>query len=134
MIYQLSQTVQNFLSQYNNPPGGSLYDEMLRENEKREQERLEKQKHKERLERQTLIEEVERRKEMFKSETKRRDEPRRSMSETNYPASSSESSENSSPYCRSLYCYPTKCSEHRNSEKLYFIKAGRQVQRGCCLG
>lgn len=134
MIYELAQTVQYFLLKYNKPPRGSFYDEMLQENQKREQERLDKQKRKENLERQTLIEEVERRKEMFKSEAKRRGgETRRSMSESNYHASSSESSENSSPYYRS-HCYPNKCLEHRNSEKLYFHKVGRQVQRGCCLG
>ncbi|XP_039950475.1 eIF-2-alpha kinase GCN2 [Bactrocera tryoni] len=134
MIYELAQTVQSFLLKYNKPPRGSFYDEMLQENQKREQERLDKQKRKENLERQTLIEEVERRKEMFKSEAKRRSgETRRSMSESNYHASSSESSENSSPYYRS-HCYPNKCLEHRNSEKLYFHRVGRQVQRGCCLG
>ncbi|XP_036323634.1 eIF-2-alpha kinase GCN2 [Rhagoletis pomonella] len=133
MIYELAQTVQSFLSKHNKPPRGSFYDEMLQENQKREKERIDLQKRKEKIERQTLFEEVERRKEMFKSEAKRRGEARRSMSESNYHASSSESSENSSPYYRG-HCYPNKCLKHRNSEKLYFHRVGRQVQRGCCLG
>lgn len=134
MIYELAQTVQAFLLQHNKPPTGSFYDEMQQAKMKREQELLDIQKQKETLERQTLIDEVERRKEMFKTEAKRRGEPRRSMSESNnrHP-SSSESSENSSPYYRG-HMYPNKCLDHRNSETLYFHKVGRQVQRGCCLG
>ncbi|EDV94516.1 GH19296 [Drosophila grimshawi] len=134
MIYELAQTVQAFLLQHNKPPKGSFYDEMLQAKQKREQELLHMQKEKETLERQTLIDEVERRKEMFKTEAKRRGEPRRSMSESNnrHP-SSSESSENSSPYYRG-HMYPNKCLDHRNTEILYFHKMGRQIQRGCCLG
>ncbi|KAH8310513.1 hypothetical protein KR044_001731 [Drosophila immigrans] len=134
MIYELAQTVQAFLLQHNKPPKGSFYDEMLQAKQKREQEQLYIQKQKETLERQTLIDEVERRKEIFKTEAKRRGEPRRSMSESNnrHP-SSSESSENSSPYYRG-HTYPNKCIDHRNTETLYFHKMGRQIQRGCCLG
>lgn len=132
MIYELAQTVQAFLLKHNKPPRGSFYDEMLQEQQLREQERLNLEKQKEILERQSLMDEVERRKEIFKLETKRR-EPRRSMSESNQPCSSSESSENSSPFCRN-YVYPSKCMEHRNSETLYFHKLGRQIRRGCCLG
>lgn len=134
MIYELAQTVQAFLLKHNKPPKGSFYDEMLQAKQKREQELLDIQKQKETLERQTLIDEVERRKEMFKTEAKRRGEPRRSMSESNnrHP-SSSESSENSSPYYRG-HTYPNKCLDHRNTETLYFHKMGRQIQRGCCLG
>uniref|UniRef100_W8B1Y4 non-specific serine/threonine protein kinase n=1 Tax=Ceratitis capitata TaxID=7213 RepID=W8B1Y4_CERCA len=133
MIYELTQVVQSFLRRYNMPPKGSLYDQMVQENEKREKERQEMKQLKEQLERQTLMEEVERQKEMFKTAVKRREEPRRSMSETNYQDHSSESSENSSPYCRGHF-YANKCVEHRNSERLYFHKVGRQVQRGSCLG
>ncbi|XP_068157751.1 eIF-2-alpha kinase GCN2 [Drosophila tropicalis] len=135
MIYELAQTVQGFLLKHNKPPKGSFYDEMLQEKQKREQEQLDQQKQKETRERQNLIDEVERRKEMFKTEAnKRRGEPRRSMSESNpRHASSSESSENSSPYYRG-HCFPSKCSDHRNTETLYFHKVGRQIQRGSCLG
>ncbi|XP_064550119.1 eIF-2-alpha kinase GCN2 isoform X1 [Drosophila montana] len=134
MIYELAQTVQAFLLQHNKPPKGSFYDEMLQAKQKREQELLDIQKRKETLERQTLMDEVERRKEMFKTEAKRRGEPRRSMSESNnrHP-SSSESSESSSPYYRG-HTYPNKCLDHRNTEMLSFYKVGRQIQRGCCLG
>ncbi|ALC47839.1 Gcn2 [Drosophila busckii] len=134
MIYELAQTVQAFLLEHNKPPTGSFYDEMLQQKEKREKELYDMQKQKETIERQTLIDEVERRKEMFKTEAKRRGEPRRSMSESNnrHP-SSSESSENSSPYYRG-HMYPNKCLDHRNTETLYFHKMGRQIQRGCCLG
>ncbi|XP_054730561.1 eIF-2-alpha kinase GCN2 [Anastrepha obliqua] len=131
MIFDLVQTVQSFLLKYNKPPRGSLYDQMLQENQKREKARLDMEKEKEILERQTWIEEIERRKEVFKSETKRR-ERRRTMSESNY-ATSSESSENSSPYLRGSHD-PNKCVIHCNSEKLYFHKVGRQVSRGTCLG
>ncbi|KAL7729776.1 hypothetical protein ACLKA6_014640 [Drosophila palustris] len=133
MIYELAQTVQAFLLKHNKPPKGSFYDEMLQAKQKREQELLDIKKQKETLERQTLIDEVERRKEIFKTEAKRRGEPRRSMSESNnrHP-SSSESSENSSPYYRG-HTYPNKCIDHRNTETLYFHKMGRQIQRGCCL-
>ncbi|XP_030371378.1 eIF-2-alpha kinase GCN2 isoform X2 [Scaptodrosophila lebanonensis] len=134
MIYELAQSVQAFLLQHNKPPKGSFYDEMLQAKQKREQELLDMQKQKETLERQTLLNEVERRKEMFKTEAKRRGEPRRSMSESNHRhPSSSESSENSSPYYRG-HIYPNRCLDHRNTETLYFHKVGRQVQRGCCLG
>ncbi|EDW27954.1 GL27249 [Drosophila persimilis] len=134
MIYELAQTVQAFLLQHNKPPKGSFYDQMLQDKQKREQELLDKKIQKETLQRQTLIDEVERRKEMFKTEAKRRGEPRRSMSESNNRhASSSESSENSSPYYRG-HMYPNKCLDHRSTETLYFHKVGRQIQRGCCLG
>lgn len=129
MIYELAQTVQSFLLKHNKPPRGSFYDEMLVEKQKQ----LNLQKEKETLERQTLIEEVERRKEIFKTEAKRRGEPRRSMSESNRNASSSESSDSSSPYFRG-HIYPNTCMEHRSSETLYFPKMGRQIKRGCCLG
>ncbi|KAH8383572.1 hypothetical protein KR009_009336, partial [Drosophila setifemur] len=134
MIYELAQTVQAFLLEHNKPPKGSFYDQMLQDKQKREQELMDIQRQRESLQRQTLIDEVERRKEMFKTEAKRRGEPRRSMSESNprHP-SSSESSENSSPYYRG-HIFPTKCLEHRNTETLYFHKVGRQIQRGCCLG
>ncbi|XP_017089364.2 eIF-2-alpha kinase GCN2 isoform X1 [Drosophila bipectinata] len=134
MIYELAQTVQAFLLEHNKPPKGSFYDQMLQDKQKREKELLDIQRQRESLQRQTLIDEVERRKEMFKTEAKRRGEPRRSMSESNprHP-SSSESSENSSPYYRG-HIYPSKCLDHRNTETLYFHKMGRQIQRGCCLG
>uniref|UniRef100_A0A1I8NAC2 non-specific serine/threonine protein kinase n=1 Tax=Musca domestica TaxID=7370 RepID=A0A1I8NAC2_MUSDO len=133
MIYELAQTVQAFLLKHNKPPRGSFYDEMLQQKQQREQELLDMKKQRENQERQNLIEEVERRKEMFKSEAKRR-EPRRSMSESNHRhPSSSESSESSSPYYRGQI-YPTRCVEHRNSETLYFHKVGRQIRRGSCLG
>ncbi|KAH8293934.1 hypothetical protein KR054_006754 [Drosophila jambulina] len=134
MIYELAQTVQAFLLEHNKPPKGSFYDQMLQDKQKREQELLDMQRQRESLQRQTLMDEVERRKEMFKTEAKRRGEPRRSMSESNprHP-SSSESSENSSPYYRG-HIYPIKCLDHRNTETLYFHKVGRQIQRGCCLG
>ncbi|XP_013102234.2 eIF-2-alpha kinase GCN2 [Stomoxys calcitrans] len=133
MIYELAQTVQAFLLKHNKPPRGSFYDEMLQQKQQREQELLDMKKQRETQERQNLLEEVERRKEMFKSEAKRR-EPRRSMSESNHRhPSSSESSESSSPYYRGQM-YPIKCMEHHNSETLYFHKVGRQIKRGCCLG
>lgn len=134
MIYELAQTVQAFLLEHNKPPQGSFYDQMLQDKQKREQELLDMQRQRESLQRQTLMDEVERRKEMFKTEAKRRGEPRRSMSESNprHP-SSSESSENSSPYYRG-HIYPSKCLDHRNTDTLYFHKVGRQIQRGCCLG
>ncbi|XP_043655255.1 eIF-2-alpha kinase GCN2 [Drosophila teissieri] len=134
MIYELAQTVQAFLLEHNKPPKGSFYDQMLQDKQKRAQELQDEQRQRESLQRQTLIDEVERRKEMFKTEAKRRGEPRRSMSESNprHP-SSSESSENSSPYYRG-HIYPSKCLDHRNTETLYFHKMGRQIQRGCCVG
>lgn len=132
MIYELAQTVQAFLLKHNKPPRGSFYDEMLQQKQQREQELIDLKKQREHKERQNLLEEVERRKEMFKSEAKRR-EPRRSMSESNRHASSSESSESSSPYYRG-HIYPSKCLEHRSSETLYFHKVGRQIRRGCCMG
>lgn len=134
MIYELAQTVRDFLLQHNKPPKGSFYDEMLQAKQKREQEEKDLQRQRETIERQTLMDEVERRKEIFKTEAKRRGEPRRSMSESNnrHP-SSSESSENSSPYYRG-YTYPNKCIDHRNTEMLSFYKVGRQIQRACCLG
>lgn len=134
MIYELAQTVQAFLLKHNKAPKGSFYDEMLQQKQKREQELLDLQREKEIRERQTIMDEVERRKEMFKTEAKRRGEPRRSMSESNRQNnSSSESSECSSPYFRG-HMYASKCLEHRNSETLYFHKVGRQIKRGCCLG
>ncbi|KAI8044028.1 hypothetical protein M5D96_000177 [Drosophila gunungcola] len=134
MIYELAQTVQAFLLEHNKPPQGSFYDQMLQDKQKRDQELKDMQRQREFLQRQTLIDEVERRKEMFKTEAKRRGEPRRSMSESNprHP-SSSESSENSSPYYRG-HIYTSKCLDHRNTETLYFHKMGRQIQRGSCVG
>lgn len=132
MIFELAQTVQAFLLKHNKPPRGSFYDEMLQQKQQRERELLDLKKQRETQVRQNLIEEVEKRKEMFKSEAKRR-EPRRSMSESNRHPSSSESSESSSPYYRG-YGFPSRCVEHRTSETLYFHKVGRQIRRGCCLG
>lgn len=109
---------------------------MLQQRQMREQEMLNQQKLKETEEQENLREMIEKRKEVFKNERKRR-EPRRSISESNADKrrqqSSSESSENSSPYYRG-HCYPNKCSDHRNSDMLYFPKVGRQIRRGCCLG
>ncbi|XP_023293055.2 eIF-2-alpha kinase GCN2 [Lucilia cuprina] len=132
MIYELAQTVQAFLLKHNKPPRGSFYDEMLQQKQQRERELLDLKMQREHKERQNLLDEVERRKEMFKSEAKRR-EPRRSMSESNRHASSSESSESSSPFYRG-HIYPSKCVEHKSSETLYFHKVGRQIRRGCCMG
>lgn len=134
MIFELAQTVQEFLLKYNKPPRGSFYDEMVEQKQKREQEELHQKLQKESLERQYRLDEVERRKEIYKSsEARRRGEPRRSMSESNRNHSSSESSENSFPYFRGL-AYPNKCLDHRSCETLYFQRVGRQIKRGCCLG
>lgn len=91
------------------------------------------------LEQKAIKDEIEKRKEMLKNEKRiRRDT--RSMSESSPQHGGSLSMDASHesvtpgwPYFRS-HMYPNECLEHRHSEKIYFTHAGRQIQRGCCLG
>lgn len=139
MIYQLAQTVQEFLHTHNKPPTGSLYDQMIEEQTKRiaqTQISISETRQKLTPEQQQIREEVLRRKEMFQNEPKRR-EVRRSISEAspNHRSnSSSENSEMSSNGFRWPMVYPNSCEEHRSSEILYFLNVGRKIQRGSCLG
>lgn len=138
MIYELAQTVQGFLHKYNKPPTGSFYEEMLQQRNQRDQERMHCQKMRESLEQKAIKDEIEKRKEMLKNESRiRRDT--RSLSESSPQHGHSMSMDASHemspawPYFRS-HMYPNECLEHRHSEKIFFTQAGRQIQRGCCLG
>lgn len=137
MIYQLAQTVQEFLHTHNKPPTGSLYDIMIAEQTKRiAKTQISATRQVLTPEQQQIREEVLRRKEMFQNEPKRR-EVRRSISEASpihRSNSSSENSELSSNGFRWPMVYPNNCEEHRSSEILYFLNVGRKLQRGCCLG
>lgn len=136
-IYQLAQTVQEFLHTHNKPPTGSLYDIMIEEQTKRfAKTQISATRQILTAEQQQIREEVLRRKEMFQNEPKRRD-VRRSISEAspNHRSnSSSENSEMSSNGFRWPLVYPNSCEEHRSSEILYFLNVGRKIQRGSCLG
>jgi eukaryotic translation initiation factor 2-alpha kinase 4 len=133
MIYELSQTVQTFLLAHNKPPSLSFYDEMKRENFKREQDRMNEAKELKAQERQVLMDQVLKIREQYKNEPRLRRDTRRSVSESSSKRTQS-SSENSdsSP----LYKVHSKkdCSEHRRSDTLYFPNIGRKIQKGSCLG
>ncbi|XP_055679382.1 eIF-2-alpha kinase GCN2 isoform X2 [Lutzomyia longipalpis] len=136
MVYELAESVRAFLFEHNKPPPGSFYDEMLMQKLKRDQERINCQKMKEDEEQQALKDEVNRRKEILKNESRMRKDTRRSISESSPnhgTPTSSDVSESSWPHFRS-YMYPNECKEHRKSEVIYFHGAGRQIQKGCCLG
>lgn len=130
MIFELAQTVQSFLHNHNKPPTKSFYDEMVLNNQKRDQDRLNILKREEDQKRQLLLYEVERRKEELKYETRIRRETRRSISESspNKIAGSSESSEIIS--CGKSHLYPNGCTEHKRSDTLYFPNLGRKIQKG----
>lgn len=139
MIYELAQTIQAFLHHHNKPPSGSFYEEMLQERYQRDQERMHCQKMRASLEQKAIKDEIEKRKEMLKNESRiRRDT--RSLSESSPQHGNSFSMDGSGsplapgwPYFRS-HMNPNECVEHRHSERIYFTQAGRQIQRGCCLG
>lgn len=138
MIYELAQTVQAFLHKHNKPPSGSFYEEMLQQRNQRDQERMHQMHQRQSLEQKAIKDEIEKRKEMLKNESRiRRDT--RSMSESSPKHGGSMSmdvvgsDQPGWPYFRS-HMYPNECLEHRHSEKIYFTQAGRQVQRGSCLG
>lgn len=132
MIYELTQTIQEFLHKHNHKPRGSFYDEMKRQNEDlmklKENEEEQKKKH--------LRDEMLKRKEELKNETRvRRDTMKRSLSEsspTHRTYSSSENSEHSPLYkIHSLSI--SECDEHRKSETIYFTNVGRKIQKGTCI-
>lgn len=132
MIYELAQTAQAFLHKHNKPPSGSFYEEML---EQRNQQRH-CQQMRQSLEQKAIKEEIEKRKEMLKSEKRIRRDTRSESSPQHGSMSMDQSHESVAPgwpYFRS-HMYPTECLEHRHSEKMYFTQAGRQIQRGGCLG
>lgn len=135
MIYELAQSAQAFLHQHNRPPTGSFYDEMLQQQTQRDQERKQCLLQRQSLEQKAIKDEIDKRKEMLKNEKRiRRDT--RSMSESSpqhHPMDSSHESATGWPYFRS-HMYPNECLEHRNSERIYFTAAGRQIQRGTCVG
>lgn len=138
MIYQLAQTVQEFLHKHNKAPVGSLYDLMIQEQTKRVVAKTQQtQRQTLTAEQQQIREEVLRRKEMFHNEPKRR-EVRRSISEASPNHRSNSSSDNSemsaSGFRWPMAANPNNCEEHRNSDILYFLNVGRKLQRGCCLG
>lgn len=136
MIFDLIDIVRAFLRKHNKPPPGSFYDQMLLEKHKKNEDLMQMQLQKLNLEQQTIREEVLKRKEILRIETaKARRETRRSISEsspTHRTSASSDNSENSIAY-RS-HVYPNECTEHRNSETLYFSNVGRRIVKGCCLG
>lgn len=158
----LAQCVQEFLHAHNRPPAGSLYDEMIhsqlvRQSDAQQRQRQPPQQQQFTAEQQIIRDQVMQRKEMFHNEPRRRD-MRRSMSEASptHPhhhhahhrsnSSSENSSENSSGdgavvvapgaggHHRSPLVYPNSCADHRSSEVLYMVNAGRRIQKGCCLG
>lgn len=132
MIYELTQTVQEFLHKHNHKPRGSFYDEMQKQNEDlmklKETEEEEKKKQ--------LRDELLRRKEELKHEMRiRRDTMKRSMSEsspTHRTYSSSENSEHSPLYKISNLSI-SECGEHKKSETIYFTNVGRKIQTGTCI-
>lgn len=139
MIYELAQIAQAFLHKHNKPPSGSFYEEMLQQKNKRDEEQKHCQQMRQSLEQKAIKDEIEKRKELLKNEKRiRRDT--RSLSESSPQHGGSMSMDASQesvapgwPYFRS-HMYPNECQEHRQSEKIYFTQAGRQIQRGCCLG
>lgn len=140
MIYELAQTCQAFLHKHNKPPSGSFYEEMLQQRNQRDQERRHCQQMRQSLEQKAIKDEIERRKEMLKNESRiRRDTRSMSESSPQHGGGGSMSMDTCGgdqpgwPYFRS-HMYPNECQEHRHSEKIYFTQAGRQIQRGCCLG
>lgn len=132
MIFELTQTVQEFLHKHNHKPRGSFYDEMKKQNEDllKLKETEEEQKKKQ------LRDELLKRKEELKNEMRiRRDTMKRSMSEsspTHRTYSSSENSEHS-PLYKTHNLSISDCSEHKKSETLYFPNVGRKIQKGTCI-
>lgn len=139
MIYELSQTVQEFLHKHNKEPSGSLYDLMIQEQTKRVAKSQQTQQRQTlSAEMQQVREEVLRRKEIIQNEHPNRREVRRSISEAS-PNHRSNSSSDNSDLSASGFRWPMAttaehCAEHRNSEVLYFPNVGRKLQRGWCLG
>uniref|UniRef100_A0A182MYS3 non-specific serine/threonine protein kinase n=1 Tax=Anopheles dirus TaxID=7168 RepID=A0A182MYS3_9DIPT len=123
MIFELANAVQTFLHQYNVPPKGSFYDEMLANQHKQALARQNTLQAEENLKRQAIQDELQRRK---KELQRTRRESRHSVNESSpmHRLHSSSSNENSDG---------AFCLEHRRSEQLYF-RDGRKVLRGSCLG
>ncbi|XP_035901092.1 eIF-2-alpha kinase GCN2 [Anopheles stephensi] len=123
MIFELANTVQAFLHQYNVPPKGSFYDEMLANQQKQALARQNTLQAEENLKRQAIQDELQRRK---KELERTRRESRHSLNESSpmHRLHSSSSTENSDG---------AFCIEHRRSELLYF-RDGRKVLRSTCLG
>uniref|UniRef100_A0A336LN81 non-specific serine/threonine protein kinase n=1 Tax=Culicoides sonorensis TaxID=179676 RepID=A0A336LN81_CULSO len=132
MIYELTQTVQEFLHKHNHKPRGSFYDEMKKQNE----DLLKLKEDEEEQKKKQLMDELLKRKEELKNETRmRRDTMKRSMSEsspTHRTYSSSENSEHS-PLYKMQNLSISDCSEHQKSDTLYFANAGRKIQKGTCI-
>uniref|UniRef100_A0A182PJE4 non-specific serine/threonine protein kinase n=1 Tax=Anopheles epiroticus TaxID=199890 RepID=A0A182PJE4_9DIPT len=123
MIFELANMVQAFLHQYNVPPKGSFYDEMLANQQKQALARQNTLQAEENLKRQAIQDELLRRK---KELERTRRESRHSTNESSpmHRLHSNSSTENSD----GAYCV-----EHKRSEVLYF-RDGRKVLRGSCLG
>ncbi|XP_050081134.1 eIF-2-alpha kinase GCN2 [Anopheles maculipalpis] len=123
MIFELANTVQDFLHKYNVPPKGSFYDEMLANQQKQALARQNTLQAEENLKRQAIQDELQRRK---KELERTRRESRQSLNESSpmHRLHSTSSTENSDG---------AFCIEHRRSEMLFFPD-GRKVLRSCCLG
>ncbi|XP_049298688.1 eIF-2-alpha kinase GCN2 [Anopheles funestus] len=123
MIFELANTVQAFLHQYNVPPKGSFYDEMLANQQKQALARQNTLQAEENLKRQAMQDELQRRK---KELERTRRESRQSLNDSSpmHRLHSTSSTENSD----GAFCF-----DHRRSELLNF-RGGRKVLRGSCLG
>lgn len=131
MIFILTQEVQTFLHEHNNPPPSvettpteSFYDTMLKNKQLQDQKKQDELNEKERKLQEQLQNDIHKRREQLKKETRIR---RNTASESSPRHLSSSNSDD--------FKYPNEvCEEHRRSETIYISSTGRRIQQGACLG
>lgn len=82
MIFEMTQLVQKYLYENNKHPGGSLYDQMMLNQKKRDEDLMQMKQLKLNQEQQAIREEVLKRKELYRSDAKMSRDMRRSVSES----------------------------------------------------
>lgn len=134
MIYDLCTIAQEFLQNHHTPLPASFYEEMT----KRDLERELKERMEATIQQQSNKLEIEKRKEMLRQSQLHRGrkdsiEPLRSPKRSVSIESGQVEVSSPWPYFRS-HMDSNECIEHMQSEKIVFPQAGKQIQRGCCLG
>ncbi|XP_053685295.1 eIF-2-alpha kinase GCN2 isoform X2 [Sabethes cyaneus] len=128
MIYELINVVESFLHQYNVPPKGSFYDEMLANQKRLAMDRQNTLKAEEDQRRQEVQSELQKRK---KELARTRKESKHSITEASPLHRNTSSSENSEGSSFNGSC--NICPNPRRSETL-FCRDGRKIVKGACLG
>lgn len=128
MIFELAGTVNSTLSQHNNVPKGSFYEEMLLTKQKQEESTHQQNKLKEDKIRQAIQDEVMKRKLELQKETK----IKRSCSESS-PMHRRSGSTEVEMLSKNLH-FVKECEEHQRSHLIQFSSAGRRIQQGNCIG